>query len=884
MDLQCITFNMHGYENGEVMLLELLKKNADVICLQEHWLYPDELHRLHMDGYTCVAKSGMDCSNKIISHRGRPYGGVAILAKKSLGEPRSVDIDCNRCIAAVVGDSLVVINVYMPCYAPDVAREGLYLETVAKVQDCVETHAHLKYVITGDFNYDLRQANSSYPCRAWGQLMADHSGVLISTGAEDFTYSHDTLGHRSWLDFAITPASICTDECSTIDSHLNFSDHRPVGFVLNMQHSKSAGSNYFSGPSRSQRIFWTESLREEYFYRSLDVLNTLNMPLYTCETDLCKNQEHQSCLLDTYRQIVEGLLRATARQPDQHSGSTGPPGNKKREKPWWSPHLSSLKEEVRLAHVDYSNTPWDTRKKATWSMLRKTFKRAIRAAKAEKERKHCNSLTLKWSCVNKEDFWKEWKHLTSKSKKVAVTTEVIEQFGQTCAEVFKPNNEMHAEHIRKQYLRSMYTHTPNEDGVVITPEDVLAAMRKLKKGKAVGEDGVTVEHLLFASPEIADCLAYVFTGFLGHGVVPEDFQRGLLVPIPKDSRGNMGDVKNFRPICLNSVVLKLFEGIIKVKYASYFVTSSRQFSYKTGSSTTSAVEELKVTVQHYLKDSSAVHCAFLDSSKAFDKVVHEGVLHELVNRHAPNRLLGIIEALITKCVYRVRGCQAVIEAKAGVKQGSILSPLLFNLYMDGLSDFLTAKGLGCFAEGNFRGLFMYADDVALVAPSQGALQAMVDVFDSFSHYRAVKLNVAKSCVLVFGRDQLYSPVTFQGEDLPLVSKTKYLGIELCSSRRQALSCLVDAKLASYYRAANALLCRVRETGLFREPNVQYFLYSRFCIPVISYGLQTIWSLMTKRDKKRLRVAHNSSVRRVFRIGYMDYIPEQYRLEAILDLT
>ena len=865
------------------MLLELLKKNADVICLQEHWLYPDELHRLHMDGYACVAKSGMNCSEKILPHRGRPYGGVAILVKKCLGEPRPVNIDCNRCIAAVVGDSLVV-NVYMPCYATDAAREGLYLETVAIVQDCVQ--AHIKYVITGDFNYDLRQANSSYPCRAWGQLLADHSGVLVSTEADSFTYSHDTLEQKSWLDFAITPASMYRGKGSIIDSYLNLSDHRPVAFQLHISNrGLPESTNENPRMSKPQRIFWTESLREEYFYYSFEVLKSLNAPLFTCKTDICNDQQHCKCLLSMYERTVEGLLQASVGQssPNQHLSNVGQSRTRKRGKPWWSTYLSSLKEDVRVAHMEFSNATWDEGKRATWVTSRKTFKRAIRAAKAKHRELQCNSLISKWSSSNKGDFWKEWRQLTSKSNRLDVTTKVLEEFRETCAEVFQPNNQQQAVKIREEYAGSLCAYTPNKDCVVITPEDVLVAIRKLKKGKAAGEDGIMVEHLLFAPPVIADHLAYMFMGFLGHGIIPEDFRRGLLVPIPKDSRGDMGDVKNFRPICLNSVILKLFEGIIKVKYASYFVTSSRQFSYKAGSSTISAVEELTYTVQHYLSDSPSVYCAFLDSSKAFDKVVHEGVLHELVKRSAPRRLLGIIKALITECVYTVRGGHTVIEAKAGVKQGSVLSPLLFNMYMDRLSDYLSVKGLGCFSGGHYRGLFMYADDIALVAPSRGALQAMVDTFEVFAKYRSVKLNVAKSCVLVFGRDHLSSSIMFQGANLPVVSKTKYLGIELCSGRRQALSCLVDVKLASYYRAANALLCRAKRTGIFVEPRVQYFLYNRFCMPVIRYGLQIVWGLLTKQDKKRLCIAHNSSIRRMFRICFMDRVPEQYKLEVILDL-
>ena len=90
------------------------------------------------------------------------------------------------------------------------------------------------------------------------------------------------------------------------------------------------------------------------------------------------------------------------------------------------------------------------------------------------------------------------------------------------------------------------------------------------------------------------------------------------------------------------------------------------------------------------------------------------------------------------------------SAVTGVKQGSVLSPLLFNLYMDNVSTYLVSRNLGCFYGKMYRGVTQYADDIVLSAPSPSALQKMLDVFSIFSNDKDIVLNVSKSRVLVWG--------------------------------------------------------------------------------------------------------------------------------------
>jgi len=96
-------------------------------------------------------------------------------------------------------------------------------------------------------------------------------------------------------------------------------------------------------------------------------------------------------------------------------------------------------------------------------------------------------------------------------------------------------------------------------------------------------------------------------------------------------------------------------------------------------------------------NSSKVHCAFLDASKAFDKILHYGLFVKLIDRGAPD---AFVRALINwcsdlgRCVVWNHAVGQSFPVKCGVRQGGILFPYLFSVYVDDLIDLLRRSGYG----------------------------------------------------------------------------------------------------------------------------------------------------------------------------------------------
>jgi hypothetical protein len=207
---------------------------------------------------------------------------------------------------------------------------------------------------------------------------------------------------------------------------------------------------------------------------------------------------------------------------------------------------------------------------------------------------------------------------------------------------------------------------------------------------------------------------------------------------------------------------------------------------------------------------------------------------------------------------------------AGVRQGGVLSPIFYSLYVDDLISELVHSGVGCYMDEIFLSCFLYADDMAIVAPSMRALQNLLNICAKYCLDWDVKLNPKKSKLMFFGKvDCHLAPVTLQGVTLEFVGMWSYLGINVCSGR--SFSCSVTEKIRKYYKCVNAIL----RTGNCSEP-VLLRLIEAHAVPILTYGIEIIY-ISDPNEKRQLRVAYNTAFRRIVSIRPFDSVSELQQL-------
>ena len=179
----------------------------------------------------------------------------------------------------------------------------------------------------------------------------------------------------------------------------------------------------------------------------------------------------------------------------------------------------------------------------------------------------------------------------------------------------------------------------------------------------------------------------------------------------------MPDINMYRGITLSPVISKLFEVVLLYLYDEFLSSDSLQFGFKKNSSCTHAMFTVNESVKYFTKKGSKVYCAFLDATKAFDKVLHSGIYKKLLDRGAPLSLVRLLQNWYSNLQCRVKWNNVLGDLFAvlcGVRQGGVLSPALFALYVDDLVSHLRDSGYGIHVGSLFVGCVLYADDITIV--------------------------------------------------------------------------------------------------------------------------------------------------------------------------
>ena len=256
------------------------------------------------------------------------------------------------------------------------------------------------------------------------------------------------------------------------------------------------------------------------------------------------------------------------------------------------------------------------------------------------------------------------------------------------------------------------------------------------------------------------------TLFLIHGYLPAEFMSTVIIPLVKDKKGDLSDVNNYRPIALTTIISKLFELIILEKCSDYFYTSDHQFGFKKGHGTEECIFTMKQVIEYYTLNSSPVYLCFMDLSKAFDMVNHDELFSVLYNRGIHYFIVRILHKWYVSQKFMIKwgyGTSKAFSVSNGTRQGSILSPYLFNIYIDELSGRLQTAAIGCHINATCFNHLLYADDSVLLAPSPRAMQSLINLCSKFATEKYLVYNRKKTKIMMLvpnSRKNLVCPTFF----------------------------------------------------------------------------------------------------------------------------
>ena len=212
------------------------------------------------------------------------------------------------------------------------------------------------------------------------------------------------------------------------------------------------------------------------------------------------------------------------------------------------------------------------------------------------------------------------------------------------------------------------------------------------------------------------------------------------------------------------------------------------------------------------------------------------------------------------------------EIPTGTKQGGILSPDFFAMYMHDLIEELKASGFGCQVIQICIACLFFADDIVLLSPSRIGLQKLLDICFNYCRTFCLDFNVKKSKVMIIGKslvDQDYCDLLLNNTPLDRVHEFKYLGVLLSAGK--SLSFSPTTAIRSFHRASNSILhSRVKP-----DKSVLMKLLYANRIPIITYACAV--KELSSADMYHCHVAVNNAIRKVFTFGVWQSI-RQLRID------
>lgn len=440
------------------------------------------------------------------------------------------------------------------------------------------------------------------------------------------------------------------------------------------------------------------------------------------------------------------------------------------------------------------------------------------------------------------------------------------------------------------YIRALFG-DENRDEPEIHPEDPMAgpqilesevksAIRRARNCKAPGADDIPVEQLKLLDDESVRLLTALFNRVYQTGQIPSEWTRSIFVPLPKKCKpSGCGD---YRLISLMSHTLKILLRVIqnRIQARCEEIISDAQFGFRGGLGTREALFCMNVLLQKCREFQKPVFVCFIDFEKAFDRVRHVRLIETLQRMEIEDRDILLLKNLYwnQSAIVRVDDNSETdcVPIERGVRQGCVLSPILFNVYSEMIfNDALQNRTEGVRIGEEIINNIRYADDTAILAESIEDLQQLVYAVDAACTRGGLAINIAKTKWMVVSHESPdRATLRVRGEELERVPHFKYLGAWLNETvdPDEEIRTRIEISRASFNRFRAVLCCR----GL--GMSVRLGVLRCYVWSSLLYGCET-WTLKIN-TMNRLEAFEMWCYRRMLRVSWTEHVTNESVLQRL----
>ena len=253
----------------------------------------------------------------------------------------------------------------------------------------------------------------------------------------------------------------------------------------------------------------------------------------------------------------------------------------------------------------------------------------------------------------------------------------------------------------KDHSSSSYSEDDNVLGTEFDVEEIQHAIQRLRWGRAGGPDGVSPEHLKHSGPVFQNWLCQIYNHICRLEQIPQCFKHGIVIPAFKGKGRDPLHMKSYRGVTLTSVIAKVLEIALIQRISPILddmdIPQLTQTAYRRGASCQDSIFAGMEGIANFVNDKENVYTCFYDLASAFDTVEFSVLLEELFLAGIRGKCWRLIRNWYSSLVSQVKLGAYIsrpFNVSHGIRQGSVLSPTLFNLVLDPLLSALRQRNLG----------------------------------------------------------------------------------------------------------------------------------------------------------------------------------------------
>lgn len=825
--LSIICRNIYGHNSVKLDYVKELCRQFNVVCLQEHLLTSENFGLFEQLNQKTVFMH----EAKRSSVRGRPSGGTAIITDSSLECQKLESCEFFLAVDFPGPGGFVLITVYLPTNLNTLSSEKRFSEACGRLSRLLIRLGNRRVLVCGDFQCDLTNPSNKLSEIFFSVIPA---GYDLCEKTDAYTYIHNS-GSTTNIDHVLCNFSLGAPV--TVDSEHTVSDHLGLCFK----------ANFFPCRPNKPQIYatkteWNKINADQYKQTCDEILGKIKVPF-----QLLMHGSSDLVALDIYcTEIIHAMKTAEQASVPTRRFKPG------ISKPGWS---RSPKVRQAKARAKFWLRLWRDCERPRSGVVfeqfrntKKTYNKSVsdlKAAEAE--------LASQEAANNPVSMWKSFRQ----SKPVTNPASNIpeEQWVKHYSEVFGIKHAQLTTESDSELSRAFASLLSQRNYFTVSIGEVLQVIKQLRKGKAPGHDGIVTEHLRCSSPLLIEHLTLLYQMCLDSGAVPKSFALGIVSNVLKKGK-NRNLCSSYRPITVSSTLSKVLERLLLPELLRKCKIDNRQFGFRRHLGCAFAHRLLTRIVSKAQNQSRTLLICAVDVSAAFDSVIHSklilNLLHQGVNPHVAAVLWHWYSSSLIRVKLSSEFLSKPIKLHRGLRQGSVLSPVLFN----SLTSSVTKKINGGFnTECMDVSLLCYADDILLVSTSLCNLQANIDLLSRGYTNIGLVINPAKTEFLVFEPPRAPSEVarreatrvTVAGQVVLPSRKLKYLGITYGSDLRSSRALFVDQVLSGFrsgYAKLAALKFKFNKHILAR-------LYRAVALPFAHY-ISPVWHWLSNSDMLRIR--------------------------------